>query len=32
VSEPPENAIGCSLTVKASDGSRHALKVSSKER
>jgi len=32
VSEPPENAIGCSLTVKASDGSRHGLKVSSKER
>jgi hypothetical protein len=32
VSEPPENAIGCSLTVKASDGSRHAMKVSSKER
>ena len=32
VNEPPENAIGCSLTVKASDGSRHALKVSSKER
>jgi hypothetical protein len=32
VKEPPENAIGCSLTVKASDGSRHALKVSSKER
>jgi hypothetical protein len=32
VSEPPENAIGCSLTVKASDGSRHALKVTSKER
>jgi Mg-chelatase subunit ChlD len=32
VNEPPENAIGCSLTVKASDGSRHAMKVSSKER
>ena len=32
VNEPPENAIGASLTVKASDGSRHALKVSSKER
>lgn len=32
VGEPPANAIGCSLTVKASDGSRHALKVSSKER
>lgn len=32
VSEPPANAVGCSLTVKASDGSRHALKVSSKER
>lgn len=32
VSEPPENVIGCSLTVKASDGSRHALKVSAKER
>lgn len=30
--EPPANAIGCSLTVKASDGSRHALKVASKER
>jgi hypothetical protein len=32
VDEPPANAIGCSLTVKASDGSRHALKVASKER
>jgi len=32
VSEPPENVLGCSLTVKASDGSRHALKVSAKER
>jgi hypothetical protein len=32
VSEPPENAIGCSLTVKASDGTRHAMKVTSKER
>jgi hypothetical protein len=32
VDEPPANAIGCSLTVKASDGSRHTLKVSSKER
>jgi len=32
VDEPPENALGCSLTVKASDGSRHALKVSAKER
>jgi hypothetical protein len=32
VDEPPANAIGCSLTVKAADGSRHALKVASKER
>lgn len=32
VSEPPENAIGSSLTVKASDGTRHAMKVTSKER
>ncbi len=32
VNEPPENAIGCSLTVKAGDGSRHTVKVSSKER
>jgi hypothetical protein len=32
VDEPPANALGCSLTVKASDGSRHALKVASKER
>jgi hypothetical protein len=31
-SEPPGNVIGCSLAVKASDGSRHTLKVSSKER
>jgi len=32
VDEPPGNALGCSLTVKASDGTRHALKVTSKER
>jgi hypothetical protein len=32
VSEPPQNALGSSLTVKASDGSRHILKVSAKER
>ncbi len=32
VDEPPENAIGCSLTVKASDGTRHTMKVTSKER
>ena len=32
VEEPPKNALGCSLTVKASDGSRHALKVALKER
>ena len=32
VDEPPANALGCSLTVKASDGTRHALKVTSKER
>lgn len=30
--EPPANALGSSCTVKASDGSRHALKVSAKER
>jgi Mg-chelatase subunit ChlD len=32
VSEPPQNALGASLTVKASDGSRHVLKISAKER
>jgi hypothetical protein len=32
VSEPPANALGSTLTVKASDGSKHAMKVSSKER